>query len=678
MAALRIREEFPHGVVRDDLRIPLADGTRLYARRWRPVDEEPVPALLEYSPFRLTDTTAPRDAQRHPWFAGHGYASVRVDVRGTGNSEGVLTDAHSEREILDGAEVVDWLAEQPWCDGNVGMFGLSWAGYTALQVAERAPEALKAVVAVCAGDDRYLEDAHYLGGAVLGGEMHAWAATVLAYLAKPPDPRYFGEDWRAQWLERLEGLEPYIHTWLAHPQRDAYWRRDSVREDYSAIRAAVLAVGGWHDPRRDSVFRLVEELGRRGTPVRGVVGPWVNQYPDQEETGPGPAVGFLQESLLWWDQWLRGEERGALEGPPLRSWIRASDPQAAMRPTGPGRWVGEESWPSPQVAMSEIALAHPAAVADARLLPVRSPQQTGVDAGRFAPFGDGADLPADQRAEDGRSLCFDTAPLSGTLEILGGPRLRLRLSCPTEHGTVIARLCDVAPDGASTLVTRGALDLAAREGAELATPWPAGESGEVEFGLGAAGYSFQTGHRIRVALSSAYWPWIWPHPEGAGFDVDAASSALHLPVRDPVPDVERPPVFFPRPEQAEPLEVRALDGEAGARPARAVARDVAAGLWAIDADPGHGGSRAYPDGLEVTEFGRDRYWIQEGDPLTARARSDWRLRFKRTEPGWDARLIAVAETGATAEAFVVENGLKCYDGGELVFERTWRKEIPRK
>lgn len=677
MAALRIREEFPHGVVRDDLRIPLADGTALHGRCWRPVTEEPVPALLEYSPFRLSDVTAPRDAQRHPWYAGHGYASVRVDVRGTGNSDGVLTDAHAEQEIRDGVEVVEWLAGRDWCDGNVGMFGLSWGGYTALQVAQRAPEPLKAIVTVCAGDDRYEGGPHFLGGAVLGGEMHSWAASLFAHFAKPPDPRYVGEGWRQQWLTRLEALEPFIHTWLGHQQRDEYWLRDSVREDYSAIRAAVLAVGGWHDPHRDSVLRLVEELARRGVPVRGIVGPWVHQYPDQE-VEPGPAIGFLQESLRWWDQWLKGEERGVLDEPPLRSWIREALPQASMRPQGPGRWVGDLSWPSPQVGMTEIALAHPSAMPEARPSPVRSPQHTGVDAGRFLPVGYAGELASDQRAEDGRSLCFDTAPLTGALEILGRPRLRLRLSCPAERATVIARLCDVAPDGRSALVTRGALDLLAREGAQHAIPWPAGQSEDIEFELGAAGYCFQSGHRIRVALSSAYWPWIWPHPEGAGFDVDAASSALHLPVRDPVADVERPPVFFPRGEQAEPLEVRALDPGGESRPRRAVATDVAAGIWAIDTDPGPGGGRAYPDGLECTEFGRDRYWIQEDDPLAARARSDWRQRFKRAEPAWDARVITVAETGCGAEVFVVENGLKCYDGAELVFERTWRKEIPRK
>ena len=268
---MRIREEFPYGILHDDVRIPLADGTRLYARIWRPVIEEPVPALLEYLPYRLTDWTAPRDAQRHPWYAGHGYASVRVDVRGNGNSDGVMTDAYTEQEILDGVAVVEWLAGRPWCDGNVGMFGLSWGGTAALQIAARAPETLKAVVTVCSTDDRYDNDVHYLGGAVLGVDMHAWAATLLAFTARPPDPRFAGANWREQWLARLDELEPFIHSWLAHQQRDEYWRHGSVCEDYGSIKAAVLAVGGWHDPYRDTVFRLVEQLGRQGAPVRGLI-----------------------------------------------------------------------------------------------------------------------------------------------------------------------------------------------------------------------------------------------------------------------------------------------------------------------------------------------------------------------------------------------------------------------
>ena len=673
---MRIRAEFPYDVAQEDVRIPLEDGTRLYARIWRPVTEEPVPALLEYLPYRLTDWTAPRDAQRHPWYAGHGYASVRVDIRGNGNSDGAMTDEYSEQEILDGVAVVEWLARQPWCDGKVGMFGISWGGFNALQVAARAPEALKAIVTVCSTDDRYDNDVHYSGGAVLGVDMHAWAATMLAFTARPPDPRYAGAGWRDQWLARLGELEPFIHTWLAHQQRDEYWKHGSVCEDYGAIKAAVLAVGGWHDPYRDTVFRLVEHLTDQGTPVRGLIGPWSHQYPDRG-LPPGPAIGFLQETLRWWDHWLKDIESGVLEDAPLRSWICESVPPATMYRERPGRWVGDESWPSAQVEMTRIALAQPVEVSDARLLAVHSPQQTGVDAGRFLPIGNPGDLPPDQRAEDGRSVCFDTAPLTGRIEILGRPAVRLRLTCSAERANVIARLCDVAPDGSSTLVTRGVLNLQARAGRDRITPWNPGEGGDVEFELGGAGHAFPPGHRIRVALSSAYWPWIWPHAEGAGYEVDPANSALILPVRDPLPDADKPRIAFFESEQAEPLGVRIVEAGSG-RPLRAVARDVATGLWALDIDPGRGAqTRVYPDGLEYSESARDRYWIQERDPLSARARSDWSVRLRREDLDWEARVVAYSETRCTATAYVVENSVSCYDGEESVFERTWRKEIPR-
>lgn len=674
---MRIRDEFPYGVIRDDVWIPLADGTRLYARIWRPVTEEPVPALLEYLPYRLTDWTAERDAQRHPWYAGHGYVSVRVDVRGSGNSDGTLTDEYSEQEIVDGVAVIEWLARQPWCNGRVGMFGISWGGFNALQVAARAPEALKAIVTVCSTDDRYDNDVHYAGGAVLGVDMHAWSAAMLAFMARPPDPLYTGAGWRGQWLARLSGMAPLIHTWLSHPLRDDYWRHGSVCEDYGAIKAAVLAVGGWQDPYRDAVLRLVEQLDEYETSVRGLIGPWAHQYPDRE-VAPGPAIGFLQETLRWWDHWLKGEETGVLAEPLLRSWICESMRPATTYPLLPGRWVGDESWPSKQIIPAEIAFAQPLDTGQPWLLPVSSPQQTGVDAGRFFPIGNRGDLPPDQREEDGRSVCFDTAPLIGRVEILGRARILLRLRCEAENAHVIARLCDVAPDGTSTLVTRGVLNLASRQGRDKAAPWIPGQTEDVELELNAAGYAFPPGHRIRVAVSSAYWPWIWPDPQGAGFEVEAAHSALILPVRDPIPDVGRKRIVFEEPEQAPPLGVHAVDGRRN-RPERMLMRDITAGSWMLDVDPAYGTSaaRRFPDGLLYTEIARDRYWITQDDPLSARARSDWSIRFQREEPKWDARVVTRSETSCTGGAFHVENVVRCYEADELIFERTWIEEIPR-
>lgn len=338
-----IRTDFPYATTREDVRIPLSDGVELYARIWRPVTDEPVPALLEYLPYRLTDWTAPRDWQRHPWYAGHGYASVRVDVRGHGCSGGDPGDEYDARELADGVAVVEWLAAQPWCTGAVGMFGISWGGFNSLQIAALAPEALKAVVTVCSTDDRYDNDVHYMGGSVLAVDMHAWASTMLAFASRPPDPLYAGEGWREQWLARLDAVEPLVHTWLGHQTRDDYWRHGSVCEDYSAIGAAVLAVGGWHDPYRDTVLRLVEHLpaGR----VRGLIGPWSHQYPDRG-LPPGPAIGFLQETLRWWDHWLRGEDNGVMDEPLLRSWISESHPLPPS--TSAWRAAGSATRPGPR------------------------------------------------------------------------------------------------------------------------------------------------------------------------------------------------------------------------------------------------------------------------------------------------------------------------------------------
>ncbi|MER6344571.1 CocE/NonD family hydrolase [Streptomyces sp. NPDC001595] len=661
---MHIRTSFPHETTHEDVRIPLSDGTLLYARVWRPLTDEPVPALLEYLPYRLTDGTAPRDAQRHPWYAGHGYASVRVDIRGYGNSEGLPADMYAATEAADGVEVVHWLAGRPWCDGRVGMFGISWGGCTSLQIAALAPEPLKAIVTVCSTDDRYDNDAHYRGGSVLAVDMHARSATLLALAALPPDAHHAGEAWRELWLRRLERVEPLSPTWLGHPVRDDYWRHGSVCEDYGAIKAAVLAVGGRHDPHRDTVLRLVEHLP--ADRVRGLIGPWCHQYPDRG-LPPGPAIGFLQETLRWWDHWLKGADTGIMREPALRVYVTDTHPPATVYPTLPGRWVGEPAWPSPNVTAVTYALQ------GAPVL-VRSPMHTGLDAGRFRPLGNDADLPADQRAEDARSACSDFAVPAETW-VLGRPRVRLRLTCEVPYGQVIARLCDVAPDGSSTLVTRGVLNLSARRGPERAVPWEPGATEDVVVDLDGVGHAFPPGHRVRLAVSSAYWPWIWPQPgSAAGFTLEPALSALELPVRTREPGE---PVAFEEPEQAAPLGVTVPVTLDEPRPERLVVRDVAKGEWRLEADPRYGGTRMYPDGLQVTEEVRETCTVREDDPLSARTRSEWSVRLHRPDLAWDTAVRTRSELSADATHFLSVDEVICTDGEEVVFHRTWEKRIPR-
>ncbi|MGP3975819.1 CocE/NonD family hydrolase [Streptomyces sp. 8N114] len=668
---MKYREQFERQVVREDVWIPTRDGkVQLHARIWRPADAEgdPVPALLEYLPYRKSDWTAPRDAQRHPWYAGHGYASVRVDIRGHGDSEGVPGDEYDAQELADGIDVVNWLAEQPWCTGKVGMFGISWGGFNALQVAALAPAPLKAIVTVCSTDDRYDNDVHYTGGAVLGIDMLAWAGTMLAFAARPPDPENVGADrWLPMWRERLEALEPFLHTWLAHQQRDDYWRHGSVCEDYGAIGAAVLAVGGWNDPYRDTVLRLVGHLPQDR--VRGLIGPWSHQYPDRG-LPPGPAIGFLQETLRWWDQHLKGADTGVMREPLLRAWINDPVPPATSHEVMPGRWVGETAWPSPRMSRWERPLG-----SDDTPLVVHSPQHTGIDAGRFFPFGNASDLPPDQREEDGRAVCFDSEPLDARVEILGRPRVRLRLDSSTPRAHVIARLCDVAPDGSSTLVTRGVLNLLSRHGRDRAVEWVPGTYEDVEFELSATGYAFPPGHRIRVALSNAYWPWVWPHGERGQLTVLPVHSALLLPVRIPGERGEEEPVHFEEPEQAPPLPVT-YDIPDRPRPERLVTHDVAAGEWTLEVDPRYGGSRTFPDGLRYEENARETYRIRSDDPLSASAVSVWRIRLARGGE-WDAEIVARTELRATAAEFVMDSHLEARANGETVAERAWHRTTPR-
>lgn len=647
-----------------DLWIPMVDGVRLRARVWLPAgaDGIPVPVLLEYLPYRLDDWTSVRDSERHPYYAANGYASVRVDVRGTGSSEGLFEDEYSPVELDDGVAVVEWLARQPWSSGAVGMFGISWGGFNSLQIAERAPEALKAVVTVCSTDDRYDNDVHYVGGAVLAIDMAAWAGTMLAFASRPPRPEVVGPGWVQRWRERLQHQRPLGPVWLAHQERDAYWRHGSVSENYAGIRAAVLAVGGWADPYRDAVLRLLAHLD---APVKGIIGPWSHQYPDRG-LAPGPGIDFLGETLRWWDRWLKSADTGVEAEPDLRAWVTDPGPPAPYVAEQQGRWVGVD-WPG-HAPCRELTLGQ-------GRVTVRSPWATGQDAGRFFPFGNPADLPPDQRAEDGRSVCLDHPVGEVPVELLGTAVARLRLRSTHDRGHVVVRLCDVAPDGSSTLVSRGVLNLLKRDGMDRSVPLPVGEDVEVEVPLVAAGHHFRPGHRIRVALSNHYWPWVWPHGVDDALEVDLAASSVTLPLVDP----GAAEVAFGPAQHARPIPITVPDGAEDPRPARVVRHDVAAGETTIEVDPGYGGTRRYPDGLEFLESAREVYLIREGEASSPRTESHWRIRL--SNDGWAAEVQTRSVITCDADTFVLENTVRATaerDGrSETVHEETVRDRIPR-
>jgi putative CocE/NonD family hydrolase len=668
---VEVVERFPR-TVREIVNtwVPLADGTRLAARIWLPEDAaaDPVPAILEYLPYRKRDGTSERDALTHPYYAGHGYACVRVDMRGAGESEGLLLDEYLKQEQDDALEVIDWIAAQPWCTGKIGIIGISWGGFNGLQIAARRPKPLRAIVTIASTDDRYADDIHYMGGSLLNDNL-GWASTMFAYMSRPPDPELVGERWREMWLHRLENTVLLIDTWLRHQRRDAYWKHGSVSEDYGAIDCAVYAVGGWADGYSNAVPRLLAGLK---CPKKGLIGPWAHRYPHFAK--PGPAIGFLQETLRWWDHWLKGLDTGIMAEPQYRVWMEEPIVPNAHVPERPGRWVAESGWPSANIGQQRFAL-NPGRLDDKAgpetPLAFTSPQDIGLLAGTWCPHGVHTDQPIDQREEDGKSLCFDSAPLAARLEILGAPVVELEVSADRPSAMVAVRLNDIHPDGTSERVTYGLLNLTHRESHEEPTPLQPGRRTMVRVQLNDIAHAFPEGHRIRVALSTSYWPIAWPSPEPVRLTVFAGPSALILPVRAPRAEDQALEPFSP-PRSAPPQIQTML------RPAkslRRIERDIGGGEVVFTRHEDSGTYRIDRIGLVIDQIKTGTYRIRPDDPLSARIDIHWTQKLSRGD--WSVRTETRTTMTATKTEFLLVAALDAYEGETRVYSRNWDRRVPR-
>jgi len=654
--------------------IPMPDGIRLAARIWLPEDAEsaPVPAILDFLPYRQGDLMAARDAAIYPYFAARGYACARVDLRGTGNSEGIIHDEYTPQELQDGCDVLAWLAAQPWCDGNVGMTGISWGGFNSLQVAALRPDALRAVLTLCASDDRYADDVHYRGGCVLAVDMLQWAVSMLAWNALPPDPAVAGAAWRERWRERLTLTPAFIEPWLSHQLRDEYWRHGSVCEDYSAIEVPVYAVGGWSDGYTDAIPRLLAGLT---APRKGLIGPWSHAFP--HDSVPGPEIGFLEEALRWWDHWLKGIDTGIMDEPVFRVWMQEYTPPAPHHRHWPGRWVAEPCWPPADGRARRRYLRadgklddHPG---DGAERAHRGEETAGLDAGALTADGGFGDWPGDQRGEDGRSLSFTSPPLGAPVEILGSPRVRLMVTSDRPGASIVARLCDVAPTGESLLVTRDLFNLTHREGHDRAVPLVPGEAVTVEVPLKVIAHRFEAGHRIRLSVSTTYWPWMWPHPEPVTLTLSCGpDSFLELPAREPqAGDGDLAP--FGPPERPAGIATEVLSR----RPTqRAIRHDLTEGSAEVIFDWDVGGNfRLVDAGIEADGANLTSYRIVAGQPLSAEVRTEQSASLRSER--FDVAVAATGHMSAGPAAFLVTLGLDASENGHRVHSRQWCLEFPR-
>jgi hypothetical protein len=666
------RTEFPNPVTEiEDMGIPMPDGVRLSARVWMPGDAaaNPVPAILEYIPYRKRDGTIARDEMMHPWFAGHGYAAVRVDMRGNGDSRGLMDDEYSPQEMADAQQVIAWLARQPWCSGSVGMMGKSWGGFNCLQAAfnQGGPGPLKAVVSVCSTTDRFADDIHFKGGCLLG-ENFGWGAVMLSYSSRPPDPLLVN-DWRGEWLQRLEA-EPWLApAWAGHQARDAYWRHGSVCEDWSRNAVPAMIWGGWADNYMNTVAALVEHAP---APAKGVVGPWVHQYP--HTAVPGPRVGFLQTALRWWDRWLKDIPNGAEDDPAYRAYILHSEPPDASARHRAGHWVAEPAWPTPRVTPVTWHLRadpqgslHPEEGQGSFALTLATPQHLGLHTGEFFPMGLNAEMPGDQAPDDALSVVFDGPVLETPLQLLGAADLRLRLSSDSPLGFVVARLCDVAPDGKSVRIAHGMLNLCHRDGMASPRPLVPGAAVDIAFRIDQTGYRLAPGHRLRLALSNSYWPFVWPSPQAGRLTLTGGSLTLPVHHGADAPEWQPPPA-----EHAAPWKNRVL--RAG-KTRRYVEHDLISGTHALVVEDDLGDTENMAHGLCTGETMTERWEIAPDDPLSARAVHTWEQRLSRG--GWSVRTRADAEMTGTATHLRMKAHLRAWEGDTLIFERHWDDEVER-
>lgn len=538
--------------VERNLLIPLSDGASLAADLYLPTASGRFPALVSYYPYHKDDLIGAFFEHPRRYFAERGYATLLVDFRGLGSSSGVVWDAMDPREAKDGAEMVEWTAGQPWCDGNVGMWGMSYGGITSFKTAAAQPPHLKAIVPIMGSLDIY-HDFLYPGGCLnCLGAFGAWGSFMIAMNLMPPMYQDTEGRWYHLWKERLANVQPpYLFPWQDHPTYDEFWQNKAIPAE--RIQVPTFLIGGWRDLFPEGMVRPYERIP---APRKLLMGPWMHTLPD---VSPFVAIDYLAEMVRWWDYWLKGEQNGIMDEPPVTLFVQGS-----------AVWKHEREWPIARTQEKQLFLSTGGTLADK---PPRYEEDcvyqgdptVGVMAGLWDPTAIGVGLPLDQNADDVRSLTYTSEPLLQDVEISGSPEATLYVALVAgDEVHLVVKLCDVAPDGRSALITSGWLKGSHRTSSARPAPLPLGEVCELRVPLWATSYQVRQGHRLRVSVACADFPRLWPtrtNPQiRLCFGGSRHASALRLPtvppatvpgpaIRLPDPTVNRAPLaidFTPR------------------------------------------------------------------------------------------------------------------------------------
>ncbi len=566
-----------------------------------------------------------------------------------GSSEGVGTDEYPPEEIGDLCDVIAWIAEQPWCSGSVGMYGTSYSGFNSLHLAAARPPALKAVIAIYASDDRYTDDVHYMGGLVKLLDLVDYPIYMVSMNALPPVPALAGDDWREAWKQRVEATEPWLLRWLEEQHDGEFWRRGSVRPAYDRIGCPTMLVGGWADGYRNNTFRTVEALANAGVPHRLLMGPWAHAA--TSTSLPGPRIDLVPEMVRWWDRWLRDEPNGIDDEPPITVFARRSSPPLPDLDEVAGEWRNEPGWPLDRVVDDERTLGD--GIVEHVVVP---------DVGTAAWISCAGQLPwgqaTDQRYDDAASLTWEWP--ADDLEILGHAVLNARIAADAPVATLAVRLCDVFPDGRSTLITRGTLNLTQRHSRETPEPLPLNEFVDVELELEATSWTFDPGHRLRLAIAGTDWPNTVAPPAPVTLTLDLAATRLMLP-RVVGPSPSAPPSLTPSNESPSKSEDTVWRVE----------RDVLRRETSCVVDHG---STYDEDGVTCTDHYVGRVTVNtETFAQRAEATSTFTLAWPDVTVSSEVRMTVLV----SQQAFDISLELDCHEGDTVMAQRRWSRQIPR-
>lgn len=667
--------------------ITMPDGCRLAARLFLPADAKlhPCGAVIEYLPYRKRDAYRYRDDIVGPALAKSGVALLRIDIRGTGDSEGVMVDEYSPVEQADCLSIIDWLTRQPWCNGRVGMRGISYGSFAALQAVGKGPSALKAIVSACGTEQRYLDDIHYRGGCLIQNQWQ-WAMEWQVVMRAPPDPEIVGRDrWRALWQQRLEAAAALTIDWNRHQTDDAKWQDGSIH-DYSKITAAIFNVAGLLDAYLPSATRMMERAPH--VPQKALIGAWAHKWPGYPQPPghagpptaaangvPGPGVDWLPIETQWWRHWLNGERNSIMDEP--RIWaFRESRPAGFSYPRDTiGAWVSEADWPSSRIVGRQFHLnidgLSPTAGEERRL--THAPDLTiGFSSRTTASSGDPIDWWREQSGDDLLSLTFDTPPLTDPLDVMGEPSFSIRVRADKPVATLCVRLTEVTADGHSHFVSYALLNLTHRDSHEHPAPLEPGRDYDITLQAKFCCYRFASGSKVRVALSSSWWPIAWPSPELVALEVTTGVSVLHLPIRT---SSSQPPPFkilqnrYDQPGIGPAPYYDRLGGvEVGGLPGHRT-YELIEGTTALDEELIPGPDTTYGEAYRL------RRTIREDDPNSAEIEAEAINTYVRGD--WRIKLRAWSRGRSTRTEFLCEETFEAWEGGRCIVSRRWQKAIPR-